>query len=509
MSQVKQILRMHLNGKGIKPMARDLGISKNTVKAYLTKAEACPMSFGELLALEDPQLERMFHTGNPAYKDPRYEHLKEMFPYLTKELKRMGVTRNLLWEEYCKKTTDPYAYTQFCHHLRQYRRKENPSMVLSHAPGEKLYIDFAGKTHSYIDMATGEVVPVQVFIACLPYSDLCFAMAVPTQRISDFLYALACCLEAIGGVPRTLVPDNLKSAITKADLYEPDITKAMEDFANHYGTTVTPARPSRPKDKSMVENQVKMAYTRIYAKLRDMQFFDLRSLNLAFAEKVGEHNQTRMQEKDLCREECFLAHEKHTLGALPQEGFEIKYYRSHIVANNNHIRLGKDKHYYSVPYIHIGRTVSVVYTRSLVKIYLDGEQIALHAREAGRGQYTTNKDHLCSQHQFYLDRSPTYYMQRGLKHSDNLYALMEAIFKQDRYPEQLYRTCDGILALSRKARPEIFAKACDIARENQNHSYHFIKRLLENNMVERYSRESPEEKELPEHGNIHGNENYK
>lgn len=498
---------MHLNGVGFKPTARALKVSKNTVKSYVGLAKAYPKGLEELLKLEDPELERMFSSGTPAYKSDRYGHLKEQFSYLAKELEDPDVTREVLYEEYCQGTSDPYSITQFNHHLRQYLKKANPSMVLTHKPGDKLYIDFTGKTSSYINRETGEIITVQVFIACLPYSDYAFAMAVPSQRIEDFLYALGCCLKALGGVPQTLVTDNLKSAITRANRYEPQVNKAMEDFANHYGTTVTPTRPYSPKDKALVENQVKMAYSRVYARLRNRVFFDLASLNQAFSEKIKAHNQTRMQDKECCREELFLSSEKETLMPLPQEDYQIKYYREYKVAKNNHIRLGVDKHYYSVPYTYIGEKVKVVHTRSLVKIYSNGELIATHPRSFAKGKYTTQKEHLCSQHQFYLSRSPTYYMQLGYKHSENLYRLMEALFKQDKYPEQLYNICDGILNLSRKTPADVFTKACDIALEHHNYSYHFIKNLVENNMI--HSQSTLIDKSLPEHRNIRGGKNYK
>lgn len=507
MSQVKQILRMHLQGKGIKTIARALSISKNTVKGYVGKAAQTHMPIADLLELEDPVLEAKLWPGNPAYKDQRYEHLKEHLEYYSKELKKVGVNRVVLWEEYSTNNPNPYSYPQFCHHLHQYSRSTKPTMVMEHHAGDKLYIDYAGKKLSYIDRETGEEIFVQVFVACLPYSDYCFAMAVASQKIEDFIYALGCCLKDFGGVPQTLVPDNLKAAVIKASTYEPDLNQALEDFANHYGTSVTPARPLRPQDKSLVENQVKLIYSRVYAKLRNTQFFDLHSLNQAIREKIRAHNQTRMQGRDYCRQERFLAHEKHALRPLPAENFEIKYYREHKVAKNNHIHLGIDKHYYSVPYTYIGMKVKVIYTRSLVKIYSKGALIATHPRNPRKGGYTTRKEHLCSHHQYYKERSPTFYLQRGYAHSETLYEYMEALFKQDKYPEQLYKTCDGILNLARKTRPETFTKACVIALDNQNYSYRFLKQLLENKMTE--TQDQPIVKPLPDHTNIRGPKAYK
>ena len=498
---------MHLQGQGIKTIARALSVSKNTVKGYIGKAKDSEIPITDLLELEDPALEAKLWPGNPSYKDQRFEHLKEHLEYYSKELKKVGVNRLVLWEEYSFNNPDPYSYAQFCYHLQQYRRSGKPSLVIDHLAGDKLYLDFAGKKLSYINKETGEEIFVQVFVACLPYSDYCFAMAVRSQKIEDFLHALRCCLKTLGGVPLTLVPDNLKAAVIKANAYEPDINRALEDFANHYGTTVTPARPLKPQDKSSVENQVKLIYSRVYAKMRNMQFFDLHSLNQAIGEYVKLHNQTRMQRKDYCREEKFLADEKHTLLPLPKEDFEIKYYREHKVAKNNHIYLSIDKHYYSVPYTYIGIKVKVIYTRTLVKIYSKGVLIATHPRNLKKAGYTTRKEHLCSHHQYYKQRSPAYYLQRGYTHSETLYDYMDALFKQEKYPEQLYKTCDGILNLSRKTKPEIFTKACTIALENQNYSYRFLKQVLENKMTE--SAEEPIIKPLPSHTNIRGASAYK
>lgn len=337
---------MHHQGKGHKTIARALSVSKNTVKSYVCKVAVSGIPLKDLLALEDPQLEAALLAGNPAYKDDRYEPLKGKLDYYSKELKKVGVTRMTLWEEYKADLGPPhYCYSQFCALLRQYHHTSKPSMVLEHRAGDKLYIDYAGKKLSYIDKSTGEEIFLQVFVACLPYSDYSFAMALPSQKTDDFITALQCCLKDLGGVPQTLVPDNLKAAVVKASKYEPSINRVLEDFANHYGTTVTPARVRKPKDKALVENQVKLIYARVYAKLRNQQFFDLPSLNKAIKEKVKAHNQTRMQRKDHSRQEKFIADEKHTLMPLPGEDFEVKYYKSLKVANNNHIYLGSDKHY--------------------------------------------------------------------------------------------------------------------------------------------------------------------
>ena len=507
MSQIKQLLQLHQQGHKVKFIARSLGISKNTVKTYLKKVALSGVGISALLELEDPVLEARFHAGNPAYLDGRFEDFKTRLDYFERELKKPHVTKKLLWQEYRQEYPQGYGYTQFCYHLSQQLVARKPSMVLTHKPGEKLFVDFAGDKLSYIDPGTGEIIRCQVFVACLPYSDYSFAMAVRSQSIEDFLYALGCCLEGLGGVPQVLVTDNLKLAIIKASLYEPEFNQAMEDSGNHYNFAIIPARVGKPKDKALVENQVQLIYNRVYAKLRNQEFFSLHALNAAIKEKVRLHNQTRMQQKPYSREEKFLAEEEALLSPLPFTPYEVKYYRGLTVAKNNHICLRQDSHYYSVPYAYTGQKVKVIYTRSMVRVYAKGEQVAVHQRDYRQGRYTTIKEHLCSHHQHYLERSPEYYISNAAKKSTILASLIELMFSDGRHPEQHYRSCDGLLSLCRKTEAGAFENACRLAIELQNYTYRFVRNVVENKTAQQP--QAMIEKPLPVHGNIRGKEYYK
>ncbi|MBC8147847.1 MAG: IS21 family transposase [Bacteroidetes bacterium] len=509
MSKIKQILQMYKMGNGRKTIARKLGISKTTVKSYLDKLKTINFALDKLLEMDGPILEAKFHAGNPAYKDnSRYEYIKENLDYFIKELIKPGVTRKLLWEEYRSHYPYGYGYTQFCFHFKQQLIAKKPSMVLQHKPAEKLYVDFAGKKMSYVDINTGEIIQCPVFIACLPYSDNGFAVAVRSQSLEDFIYALRLCLEFLGGVPCLLIPDNLKSAITRANNYEPDINQALEDFANHYGTAVIPTRVAKPQDKALVEDHVKLFYTRVMAKLRNETFFSIESLNKAISEKMLDHSQTRMQQKPYCREEKFLADEKPLLKPLPEEPYEIKYYKEYKVAKNNHIYLTQDKHYYSVPYRWTGQRAKVIYTRSIVKIYIKGELAAVHQRDKLPGKYTTVKEHLCSYHQHYLDRSPDYYRTKAKEISENFYQVVDILFNGGRHPEQNYRSCDGLFSLYRKTNPEIFDKACIIAIEYGSCSYRHMLKVIENLKKQPGLLNEVKHKPLPDHENIRGRDYY-
>lgn len=506
MSKIKQLLRLYQQGKGKKAIADALEMSKNTVKTYLLKVAKANWNINELLILDDQELEKKFHPGNAAYLEKRFEELKEDIDYYCKELNNKHVTRYLLWQEYKTKYPQGYSYTQFCYHIQQHLKAKNPSMVLTHKPAEKLYIDFAGDTISYIDSDTGEMVRCQVFIGCLPYSDYGFIMAVKSQSIPDFIFALSNCLAYLKGVPQVIVPDNLKSAVTKASKYEADISETLNEFANHYGTVILPTRVKKPKDKALVENHVHLFYTHILARMRNEQFFSLEQINKRFAELNRNLNQTRMQQKPYSREEKYLADELPLLKPLPEKPYEIKHYRQYTVMKNNHIYLTEDKHYYSVPYTYIGQKVKAIYTPTLVTIYFKCQLIATHLRDYRVSGYSTEKDHLCSQHQYYLDRSPDYYLAKAKEKSEILNTLFTNIFKQDRYPEQLYKTCDGILHLCKNTPETTFNQACQIAIDNQMYSYKFILNLIKNNMVNNQT--APITKALPQHTNIRGKEYY-
>jgi transposase len=508
MSTIKQVLRLHKQGVSNRRIAKELGLYKGTVNEYMRKIKENNFDIDALLLLDDPVLEGKFIAGTAAYTQDRFTVLKEKLPYFEKELKRAHVTLRTLWEEYVHEHSDGYRYTQFCYHLNQLRVARQPTAILEHHPAEKLYVDFAGDTFSYVDRETGEVLKAQVFVACLPYSDYTFIMAVSSQSTQDFLYALSTCLHTLGGSPRILVPDNLKAAVIKADKYEPDLNRALEDFANHYGFAVLTARVRKPRDKAAVENDVRIIYSRVYAKLRNETFFCLETLNQRLWQKTREHNQTRMQQKPYSREEKFLAEEKELLRELPAEGFELKFYTELRVAQNNCIYLGRDKHYYSVPYAYIGRKVDVRYTRTLVEVFCDNQPIATHPRSYSFG-YTTLKEHLCSTHQHYNDRSPSYYIQAAAKRSGTLAELFERIFEGTQTPEIVYKRCDGLLSLQRKTDPCVFEKACRIALDNNILTYKFLQRILENKKLYIPQDEDQEQvSTLPSHDNIRGKSYY-
>lgn len=510
MSKIKQLLIMHRDGASNRSIARVLGMDKETVNNYVNKAKGLPEGLEGLLRLEDPELGRRLHSGNAAYSDPRFDEFREMLPYIEGELRRKGVTLRLLWEEYRAEHPEGYGLTQFRFHYRQYAKAKGSgghgTVVRDlYAPGERLMVDFAGDKLPYVDIDTGEEVKAEVFVACMPATDYVFATCVPTQNSEDFLFAIAQCLKAMGGVPKILVTDNLKAAVTKTDPYEPGINKVMEDFANHYGCVVIPARPGHPKDKASVERDVAAVYRHIYAPLRNRVFHSIGELNEAVGELVRAYNQRRMQQVPFTREERFLSLERPALAPLPAQDFEIKSYASLKVGYNCCVYLGRDRHYYSVPHRLVGKQTQVIYTRSLVKVFCDGECVAVHKRDHRPGEYSISKEHLASSSNAYRDRSPQYYEDKARAVSDELAEVVRLMFLTSRVPpETFYKGCDGLLKLQRTTHPDLFKRACETALDYGRYRYGFIKSLVESGLAGVDNADSIVKSPPSNHANVRG-----
>ena len=484
MSKIAQVLRMHTQGSSNRSIAQALGLNKSTVNEYIRKAKLDSLGVESLMLLDGPILEGRFFAGSPAYSDKRMEVFLDNVSYFKEQLEgKNHVSKQILWQEYILTHPDGYGKSQFYYHLKQNLvAMKSPVTVLSnlYEPGKKLFVDFAGDTLSYIDIATGGKISVQVFVATMPYSDYSFVICVPSQKLDDFIYAMRMCIENLGGVPSIVVPDNLKSAVIKADKYEPEINKAFEDMGNHYGFVVIPARSGKPKDKALVENQVKQIYQRVYAKLRNLQFYSLTELNRAVQDLVLKHNQTRMQQRPYTREERFFAKERELLRELPSTIYEVKYYAKVLVQATGMVYISKDKHYYSVPYKLIGRRASVIFTRSIVKIYVDNTSVATHLRVCEYG-YTIAKEHLSENSLAYISRSPEYYCSKAAAVSPSLERLIKSIFMNKRaglVNEVYYRVCEKMLKLQRTTQKNDFEQACDICCDNRLYSTDSLQNII-------------------------------
>jgi len=508
MSTVKQVLRLHSQGKSKLEIARITGLSRNTVKKYIRLSEECNFSQNRILGCDDEKLEYTLFEGKKPDHSTRYIDFKGQLDYLLAELKRPRVTRRLLWIEYKKRDPGGFEYSQFCYHLQQAEKARQVTMVINHEVGDMLYVDFAGKTWAVYDGEDQQATKKQIFVATLGYSQYGYVEAVESQRTEDFIAALNRCFTYYGGVPKGIMPDNLKAAVIKTDRFEPKLNQVLEDFANHYGTTIIPARSAKPRDKSLAENLVKHTYSQIFAPLRNQKFYDLHSLNEAIAERLSIYNEKLFQGRTYSRHERFITEEKQALTELPVQRFLLKKYRRITVQKNAHILLTEDHHYYSVPYAYIGKRARVIYTHNTVNVYFQSKLIASHVRNKKPYKYTTVAKHLPSHFQNYQDRSPDYYLKWAFSKGPDVVQIIEKILNQRKHPEQAYRTCDGIKHLSHKVDQDIFKNACRIAVEYGCYQYGFIKALIENGMTDQVLDLPKTSTPRPNHENIRGKDYY-
>ena len=508
MTKVRQILGYHNQGTPLKEICRLSGVSRNTVKRYIRQFIVEEFIWEELERKSDYELDSLFANLTDIRADPRLEQLHELLPVLEKKLKRRGYTLTRLWEEYKAGFPDGYGHTQFFKYYRQYANQVKPVMHIEHKAGDKMYIDFAGKKLHIIDQVSGEVTEVEVFAAVLGCSQLTYVQATTSQKKEELIRCCENALHYFGGVPKAVVPDNLKSAVIKSSKYEPVINESFAAFAEHYGIAVIPARAYRPKDKSLVEGAVKISYRRIYANLDQRTFHSLDELNEAIAEQLELYNNKQFSHRNYSRRQLFEEIELETLQPLPVYRFEIMECKSVTVMKNGHVNLSVDKHYYSVPYQHIGRKVKLYFNAERVDVFSHYERIASHVRDQRRFHYTTNAEHLASTHRYLSDWSPEKFIREAEAISPIVKQFIEAVLENKSHPEQAYKSCAGILHLQRKVGKDRLSQACGRALEYQIYTYPIIVSILEKQM-DRHAIQDPENtEEMPEHDNIRGSEYY-
>jgi transposase len=383
-------------------------------------------------------------------------------------------------------------------------------MHLEHKAGDKLFVDYTGKKLSIVDRQTGEIRQVEVFVGILGASQLTYVEATESQNKEDFIGAVENALIFFGGVPKAIVPDNLKSAVAKSNKYEPILNETFEDFAHHYGTAILPTRANKPKDKALVEGAVKIIYTRIFAALRDQTFFSLQELNRAIQEKLDQHNKTPFQGKSHSRWQFFNEIEKSELAPLPQETYDFKKFSWTTVYKNSHVWLGEDKHYYSAPYRYVGEKVKVVYTKTRVEIYHKQVRIAFHSRDYSAYKYTTQKEHMPSTHQYVSEWSPEKFKNWATAIGKETRELVERIIESKQHPEQAYKSCVGILTFGKKYSNTRLNNACKRALYYQNFNYLTVKNILEKELdLEPFEDLFAQQMTFSFHENIRGKEYYK
>ena len=505
MSKLRQMLRLYAQGESKLKISDLTGVSRNTLKKYLKIYVRLELALSDVDKRSDLELDQLFGDNLMPEPSDKYKALEPLFPIIEKELKKRGMTRQIQWERYKAMHPDGFSLSQFKHHYQQWMRRSKPVMHIEHVAGDKMYIDYAGEKLHLVSKETGEITDVEVFISILGASQLTYVEGTLSQRKEDLI---TCCEHALfyyGGVPMAIVPDNLKSAVTKSSLYEPTLNQAFENFALHYSTTILPARAYKPKDKALVEGAVKIAYRRIYSVLDNKVFHTLEELNEAIREIVELHNNTRMTGRPYSRKDLFEDVERSVLHPLPELPYEFKRHQQATISVNGHVCLKEDRHYYSAPYQYIGKKIKIMYSTTHVEIYYNYVLLARHKRDRKQYGYTTDKEHLASTHKYLTDWNPDRFINWAESIDGSVREFIVGLMASKTHPEQAYKACQGVLGYERKVGRERLINACKRAIEYENYSYGAIKSILENKYdfltyVELTS-------EIPDHENIRG-ENY-
>ena len=513
MLQIRHILRLLQEGKSKRKIAGILHSGRHTIDGYVARIEQTGMDPSLLSKLTDVELANLIYpNGASKQADFRYENLSSKLDYFHKELKKTGVTKLLLWGEYRQENPDGYGYSQFCEHLMVHTRKAQATMHFEHNPGERVQIDFAGKSLYYVDVLSGEIFTCPVLVCVLPYSGYTYVEALHNASQEYLFAALGRCLFYFGGVPQNVLSDNMKQFVNKNNRYETTFSEVCEQWSLHYHTTLSATRPYRPKDKPSVENIVNITYMRIYAPIRNETFHSIEQLNGRILECLDIHNRSKVQKRTYSRYELFVQEEQSLLKPLPEEPFVVKHTALAKVQKNYHILLGEDWHYYSVPYQYIAKQIKIVYDSDEVEIYLGLQRIAAHKRNYRKNGYTTLPEHMPENHKKYIETkgwNAEYFLGKAKELGDSSFEIMQRILDSRTFPEQAYLACRGLLRLSTQYGNVRFENACKRATSAPRVTYKLVNNILINKLDTVVEEQLSLFSHIPDHENIRGPEDYK
>jgi transposase len=505
MSKVRQIIKLHCQGIGKKKIGERLGMSRNTVKSYVDQYYELKVPWDELSVLTDFELNRRFHPPEGVILNERIQQLYDFYPVMEKQLRRRGMTVLKQYRAFKLLHPEAYGETSFYHYYNLWRRKVNPSMHMEHKVGDKMYVDFAGATLPYVDTDTGEIRQAQVFVAILGWSQYTYVEAMHGQTIEEFIAACQNAFHYFNGVPLALIPDNLKSAVSKASNYEPTLNENFKAFTDHYGIAILPTRSRKPKDKPLVEGMVKITYQQIYTSLPEHQIMSLEQLNVEIRAHLSVLNAAKLTGKESSRADQFVL-EQPSLQPLAPTMYEMRQIRQATVMKNAHVYLPEDQHYYSVPYELIGKKLKMQYSRSQVGLYLNYELVATHKRVRSPHNYTTDPAHLPAQHRYVTEWSPSFFLGKAREIDPVVEYFISQVLARKQHPEQAYKACMGILSFGKRVGNLRLIKACQRAHEIGYYNYKIIDDILTRNL-DRYD-EDPLPGPMPAHENIRGGDYY-
>jgi transposase len=481
MRQVREILRLGFTGVSKREIARRTGLAPSTVRATIKRFKAIGLGWPLPDTVSDSDLEARLYK-NAGTKQGHRRRGDPDWVTIHRELRRKHVTLSILWDEYIELHPDGYRYSRFCELYRAWQGKLSVTMRQAHAGGDKLFVDYAGDPAAVvIDRLTGEIRQAWIFVAVLGASNFTYAEASWTQGLADWIGAHTRAMEAIGGVPGLIVPDNAKTAVIKACLYDPTVNRTYTEMAAHYDTAILPARPRKPRDKAKVEAAVLIMERWILGRLRNQRFYSLAELNEAIRTLLVRLNDQRpIRRLGVTRRQLFEELDRPALKSLPIEPYVFAEWRGGRVGIDYHVDI--DRHYYSVPYRFARDAIEVRLTGRTVEVFAKGERIAAHLRSSGNGKHTTVREHMPSSHRRHADWTIERIHRDAARIGPATAALCELILEQRSHPEQGFRACLGIVRLVKAFGAERLEAAATRALDIGARTYGSVKSILDNNL---------------------------
>ena len=505
MRQIREILRLKWGlGLSVRQVALSRGLSRPTVTTHVRRAEARGLSWPLPDSLDDAQLERMLYPPRPRVAsvvgpEPDWVTVHQ-------ELKRKGVTLQLLWDEYKAAHPQGIQYTTFCVHYRAWRGKQELVMRQDHRAGEKLFVDYAGQTASVIDRETGEVRCAQIFVAVMGASNYTYAEATWSQRLPDWIGSHVRAMAFLGVVPEVVVPDNLKSAVRRAHRHEPQLNRTHQEWGEHYGVAILPARKRRPRDKAKAEQGVLLVERWILARPRHRQFFSLGELNAAIAELLAWLNERPFKKLEGCRRSLCESLDRPAMRPLPARPCEYGEWKPVRVHIDYHVEI--DRHYYSAPYQLVRQQLDARFSAHTVELFHKGRRVASHRRAYRRGRHTAVAQHMPSGHRAHAEWTPQRLVRWAEKSGPATAELIGHILATRVHPQHGFRSCLGIMRLGKRYGDVRLEAACRRALALGTYAYKSVESILKNGLDKKPLPPPTPEAPIIEHLNLRGSDYF-
>lgn len=506
MRSIKEVLRLRFHAQlSIRKIRSSTNLSVGAIQKIIQQAEQLEIGWPLPPDMDEAELERRFYPSTTHATVAKFE--QPDFANMHRELRRKGMTKQLLWEEYKQHCTGkPYRYSQYCERYRRWAKTQKRSMRQTHRAGEKAFIDYAGPTIPVIDSRTGEVMfEANVFVAVLGASNYTFAEATRSQSLPDWLGSHVRMFEYFGGVCEILVPDNLRSATARACRYDPDTNPSYQQLAEHYEVAVIQARPYKPRDKAKAEVGVQIVERWIMMRLRHFTFFSLGELNNSIRELLEDLNMRPFKQMPGNRCEAFEQLDKPALKALPKHAYEYVDIKRAKVNIDYHVQY--NDHHYSVPHQYVGERVEVHGKSATVQIFFRAKLLATHVKQSGYG-YATKASHMPERHAAHQKWTPKKLSNWAkIIGPDTQYWVDAQIGSRD-HPEQAYKACLGLLSLSREYSDCRLNAACKLANKEGLVRLRQVKSVLQSNR-DKLVTEPITPNALPQaHENVRGAESF-